>query len=127
MATPDIMMARLGSNPISTGATKLAPNMATTCCAPSPNVRGHDNRSSGRTTAPGAGVLPSPCTVQRTPNTINRPLSPVGPNPIADILIRANPQLPRPRDRATDRSPANPTDSGQRSRRRERRPPQTMP
>ncbi|GAM44761.1 hypothetical protein NSK11_contig00010-0068 [Nocardia seriolae] len=67
--------------------------MATTCCAPNPKVRGHDNRSSGRTTAPGAGVRPSPCTVQRTPKPINRPLSPEGPKPIAAILIRANPQL----------------------------------
>ncbi len=72
VAMPDIMMARLGSRPMSTGATKLAPNIATTCWAPSPAVRGHDSRSSGRTTAPGAGVRPSPCRVQRTP----RPMCP---------------------------------------------------
>ncbi len=67
VATPDIMIARFGSRPMSTGATNDAPNIATTCWAPSPKVRGQESRSSGRTTAPGAGVFPSPCKVQRTP------------------------------------------------------------
>jgi hypothetical protein len=44
--------------------------MATTCCAPRPAVRGQESRSSGRTTAPGAGVRPSPCRDQRTPRFI---------------------------------------------------------
>ncbi|CAM5668941.1 hypothetical protein SANTM175S_05661 [Streptomyces antimycoticus] len=88
VATPDIMIARLGSSPISTGATKLAPNMATTCCAPSPAVLGHDSRSSGLTTAPGAGVRPSPCRVQRTPRPMTAPLHRYGE--FAAMLVGRN-------------------------------------
>ena len=61
---PDIMIARLGSSPITTGKTNVAPNIATTCCAPMPTVRPHESRSSGPTTSPGAGVRPSPCNFQ---------------------------------------------------------------
>jgi hypothetical protein len=32
--TPDISTATLGSKPISSGASTVAPNIATTCCAP---------------------------------------------------------------------------------------------
>lgn len=38
-----------GGNPVSSGTRNVAPNMATTCCAPTPTVRGQLNRSSGRT------------------------------------------------------------------------------
>src|SRR4051794_34006463 len=69
VAMPDIMIARLGSSPITTGNTKVAPNIATTCCAPMPTVRPQESRSSGATTSPGGGVLPSPCNVQ--PNAIS--------------------------------------------------------
>jgi hypothetical protein len=58
--TPLIMIARLGSRPMTSGNTKVAPNMATTCCAPMPIVRGQDNRSSGATASPNGGVFPSP-------------------------------------------------------------------
>ncbi len=57
---PLIMIARLGSSPMMIGKTKVAPNIATTCCAPMPTVRGHDKRSSGATASPNGGVLPSP-------------------------------------------------------------------
>src|SRR6478735_7400589 len=58
--TPDIMMARFGSRPMINGKTNVAPNMATTCWAPTPIVLGQDSRSSGRTTAPSGSGLPSP-------------------------------------------------------------------
>ena len=44
---------------MTSGNTNVAPNIATTCWTPIPTVRGHDSRSSGRTTSPGGGVLPS--------------------------------------------------------------------
>src|SRR5215217_1810845 len=59
VAIPLIMMASCGLSPITIGNTKVAPNIATTCCAPRPTIRGQDRRSSTRTTAPGGGVLPS--------------------------------------------------------------------
>jgi hypothetical protein len=59
VATPDIMTARFGFRPMTIGNTNVAPNMATTCWAPSPTVRPTESRSFGRTTAPGGGVLPS--------------------------------------------------------------------
>src|SRR5215211_558983 len=49
-------MARLGSSPITTGNTKVAPNIATTCWAPIPTVLPQGRRSSGATGSPGAGV-----------------------------------------------------------------------
>ena len=52
---PENMMARLGSRPITSGKTNVAPNIATTCCAPSPTVLPHGSRSSGATGSPGAG------------------------------------------------------------------------
>ena len=39
---------------------KVAPNIATTCCAPIPIVIGHARRSLGATTEPGLTVRPSP-------------------------------------------------------------------
>ncbi len=59
VATPDIITARFGFSPMIAGKTKVAPNIATTCCAPRPPIRSQDSRSPGRTTAPGGGVLPS--------------------------------------------------------------------
>ena len=56
MQIPENMMARLGSSPITSGNTKVAPNMATTCWAPIPTVLPHGSRSSGATGSPGAGV-----------------------------------------------------------------------
>ena len=56
MQIPENRIARLGSSPITTGNTKVAPNMATTCWAPSPTVLPHGSRSSGATGSPGAGV-----------------------------------------------------------------------
>ena len=52
----------LTGNPVRVGTRSVAPNMAMTCCIPTPIVRGQLNRSSGATTAPGRGVFPSPCT-----------------------------------------------------------------
>src|SRR4051794_4867192 len=53
-----------GGKPVIRGTVKVDPNIATTCWAPMPTVRPQPRRSSGRTTAPGAMVLPSPWTVQ---------------------------------------------------------------
>src|SRR3954463_5873752 len=52
VATPLIMIARFGFSPMTMGKTNVAPNIATTCWAPMPMVRGHDSRSSG---PPGVG------------------------------------------------------------------------
>src|SRR4029453_849287 len=49
-------MATLGSNPISSGASTVAPNIAITCWAPSAAVCGHGNLSSGATTTPGCAA-----------------------------------------------------------------------
>src|SRR5436309_2734642 len=52
------MMASCGFSPMTSGKTNVAPNIATTCWAPSPTVRGQASRSSGRTPAPaGRGAL----------------------------------------------------------------------
>ena len=56
MQIPENRIARLGSSPITTGKTKVAPNIATTCWAPRPTVLPHGSRSSGATGSPGAGV-----------------------------------------------------------------------
>ena len=63
VATPDIMTANCGLRPMRTGKTKVAPNMATTCWAPSPMVRPHPSLSSGATTSPGSST-PRLCSFQ---------------------------------------------------------------
>jgi hypothetical protein len=52
---PDMRIATLGSKPISSGASTVAPNIAITCCTPRAAVCGQGRRSSGATTAPAAG------------------------------------------------------------------------
>ena len=49
-----------GGKPVSRGTRNVAPNIATTCWAPMPIVRGHERRSPGRTTSPGWMEVPSP-------------------------------------------------------------------
>ena len=56
---PENMMARLGSRPMTSGKTKVAPNMATTCWAPTPIVLPHGSRWPGATGWPGAGSTTS--------------------------------------------------------------------
>src|SRR5690606_12748027 len=51
----------VGGIPVRSGTRKVAPNMATTCWAPKPIVRGQESRSSGRTIASGLTLAPSPC------------------------------------------------------------------
>ena len=51
---PDIRMATFGSNPISSGASTVEPNMATTCCAPMATFLGQDSLSSGAMMTPGS-------------------------------------------------------------------------
>ncbi len=51
--------------PVSVGTRKVAPNIATTCCAPIAMVAGQDRRSSGVTTVPGSTVRPSPCSFHK--------------------------------------------------------------
>lgn len=48
--TPENSRVVAGGNPVSTGTRKVAPNIATTCWAPMPMVRGQLSRSSGATT-----------------------------------------------------------------------------
>jgi hypothetical protein len=64
VAIPLIMIASWALKPMRIGKTKVAPNIATTCCAPSPIVLPHDKRSSGATTSPGASRCPSPLSFQ---------------------------------------------------------------
>ena len=49
-----------GGKPVNNGTRKVAPHIATTCCAPIPAVRGHESRSFGRTTSPGLMDVPLP-------------------------------------------------------------------
>ena len=60
VATPDIMSASWGLSPSRIGKIKVPPNMAMTCWAPSPAVRGQESRWFGATISPGRRVLPSP-------------------------------------------------------------------
>ena len=53
------MIARLASNPITSGNTNVAPNIATTCCAPRPTVLPQPNRWCGATASPGSGSTTS--------------------------------------------------------------------
>ena len=55
--TPLMRMATLGSKPMSSGASTVAPNIAMTCCTPIAVVCGQGRRSSGATTMPGTGRL----------------------------------------------------------------------
>ncbi len=64
VAMPLIMIASWGFRPMISGKTKVAPNMATTCWAPSPMVLPQESRSSGATTSLGPTVLPSPWSFQ---------------------------------------------------------------
>ena len=52
-----------GSKPVRIGTRNVAPNMATTCCAPMPMVRGQVRRSFGSTISPGLSVFPFPWSV----------------------------------------------------------------
>src|SRR5690348_1604830 len=65
-----------GGNPDSTGTRNVAPNIATTCWAPMPMVRGQLSRSSGATTkaSDGTGFQPSEITVvDYTPSAVLAP------------------------------------------------------
>ncbi len=59
VATPLIMIASWGLSPMTSGKTKVAPNIATTCWAPRPAVLPQDRRSSGATTSSGPSARPS--------------------------------------------------------------------
>ena len=56
---PENMMARLASNPMTSGKTNVAPNIATTCWAPTPTVLPQGRRWLGATGSPGAGSTTS--------------------------------------------------------------------
>src|SRR4051812_25364014 len=64
VATPLMRIASWGFRPMMSGNTNVAPNIATTCWAPSPAVRPHESRSSGATTSVGPRVFPSPYSFQ---------------------------------------------------------------
>ncbi len=49
--TPENSRVVAGGKPVNTGTRKVAPNIATTCWAPMPRVRGQLSRSSGATTS----------------------------------------------------------------------------
>ena len=63
--TPEKKIVVVGGMCVSTGTTKVAPNIAITCCMPMPIVRDHDRRSSGATTSVKPMCFPSPWTVHR--------------------------------------------------------------
>ena len=50
VAMPEKKIATFGSKPISSGASTVAPNIATTCCSPTRMVGPVGRRSSGRIT-----------------------------------------------------------------------------
>src|SRR5258708_37343223 len=54
--TPENSSVVVGGKPVSTGTRNVAPNIATTCWAPMPMVRGQLSRSSGATTAASGGT-----------------------------------------------------------------------
>ena len=64
MPTPEKNSVVVGGNPVIRGTRKVAPNIATTCCSPSPIVAGQASRSSGLTISPSVIVRPSPCSFQ---------------------------------------------------------------
>ena len=59
-----------GGKPVRIGTRKVAPNIATTCCAPMPMVIGQARRSLGATTEPGFTVRPSPWIDQSKPRSL---------------------------------------------------------
>src|SRR5689334_15175911 len=59
-----------GGIPVMIGTRKVAPNMATTCCIPTPMVSGHASRSPGATTSPGRTALPLPCSFHLIPSML---------------------------------------------------------
>lgn len=61
---PEKNSVAVTGNPVIVGTRNVAPNIATTCWAPSPMVRGHVSRSPGRTISPSRMVLPSWWSVQ---------------------------------------------------------------
>src|SRR5215213_6871637 len=105
VAIPLIMMASCGLSPMTIGNTKVAPNIATTCWAPRPTIRGQDRRSSARTTAPGGGVLPSWTTRQ-----LNRAMTcpfrgaAAGPTDVRRGRCRIGPTMPCCREELNSRS-----------------------
>ena len=64
MPTPEKNSVVDTGNPVRIGTRNVAPNIATTCCAPIAMVPGQLRRSFGLTTAPGSTVRPSPWRVQ---------------------------------------------------------------
>jgi hypothetical protein len=59
-----------GGIPVMMGTRKVAPNIATTCCMPTPMVSGQASRSSGATTWPGLMDLPVPCSFHLIPSML---------------------------------------------------------
>jgi hypothetical protein len=62
--TPEKKIVVETGNFVSTGTSAVEPNIASTCCIPSPSITGVRSRSSGATTSPGRTRLPSPCNRQ---------------------------------------------------------------
>ena len=59
-----------GGMPVMMGTRNVAPNMATTCCMPTPMVSGQASRSSGATTWPGLMDLPLPWSFHFIPSML---------------------------------------------------------
>src|SRR3712207_3921525 len=59
-----------GGMPVMMGTRNVAPNMATTCCIPTPMVMGQVSRSPGATTSPGRTDLPLPCSFHLVPGKL---------------------------------------------------------
>src|SRR4029078_6102562 len=64
--TPENSRVVAGGKPVSTGTRNVAPNIATTCWAPSPRVLGQLRRSSGATTKSGSDRESTGFHVRRT-------------------------------------------------------------
>src|SRR6476620_10242162 len=75
------MIARLAFRPMMSGKTKVAPNMATTCWAPSPMVLPQASRWFGATASPGAGSTTSHLNIDDTVDPFPLGLDPVDQSP----------------------------------------------
>src|SRR6478735_10114365 len=82
---PENMIARFGSSPMTSGKTNVAPNMATTCWAPTPTVLPQGSRWRGPTASPGWGSTTSHLNIDMTAHPFGvrtgpRPAQPSDPH-----------------------------------------------
>src|SRR5436190_4474912 len=95
---PEKKIVVVTGNPVRTGTSAVAPNMARMCWPPSPSMFGMCSRSSGLTTAPGSTVLPSPCSFHTLSTPVAISLPPRGRVEIVPRLPAGGPAPDRDAD-----------------------------